>query len=89
MEKVFNEIYGEYVALLEKMKKYSFDETAYFMEIAGQIFEKEAFCHKSCFTLTEPQSNNVTDTIKKPPKIRWFFCLRKRKTTGKRVLKKP
>ena len=74
MEKVLNEIYGEYIALLEKMKMYSFDETVYFMEIAGQVFEKEAFNGRFHSVPLMLQSDNTKkNTIKKPPKKRWFF----------------
>ena len=74
MEKVLNEIYGEYIALLEKMKMYSFDETVYFMEIAGQVFEKEAFNKRFHSVPLMLQSDNTKkNTIKKPPKKRWFF----------------
>ena len=65
MEKVLNEIYREYIALLEKMKMYSFDETVYFMEIAGQVFEKEAFNGRFHAASLMPQSDNMKkNTIK-------------------------
>ena len=43
MEKRLNEIYRQYLLLLQKTKEFHLDETAYFLELVGQVFEKEAF----------------------------------------------
>ena len=43
MEKLLNEIYRQYLSLLGKTKELELNETAYFLELAGQVFEKEAF----------------------------------------------
>ena len=42
MEKVLNEIYRQYLSLLRKTKEVGLDETSYFLELTGQVFEKEA-----------------------------------------------
>ena len=70
---VLNEIYRQYLSLLGKAKAYGLNETAYFLELAGQVFEKEAF-QLLPKAKEEPSHVQGVERSEKNHRInRWFF----------------
>ena len=84
---VLNEIYGQYLSLLGKAKAYGLDETAYFLELAGQVFEKEAFRLLPKAKEEPSRAPKVEPSEKKPPNRSMVLFIKKsiKAFTDKRV----